>query len=112
MKLIIALPTENKKICAHFGHCEQFAFFTTENGEITNVDWVTPPEHVPGLYPKFVAEKGAKVVIAGGIGNKAQELFKENNIDVYYGVEAKSPEDVVKSYLKGELVAGQNLCDH
>ena len=30
MKLIVALPTENKQICAHFGHCEEFAFVTTE----------------------------------------------------------------------------------
>ncbi|MBI9032047.1 NifB/NifX family molybdenum-iron cluster-binding protein [bacterium] len=112
MKLIVALPTENKQICAHFGHCEEFAFVTTEDGKITNIEWVTPPEHVPGLYPKFVAEKGANIVIAGGMGMQAQELFKQNNVDVYYGVETDSPENIVNTYLKGELVAGKNLCDH
>ncbi len=112
MKKIIALPTENKQLCSHFGHCEEFVFFTTEDGKIVSQEWVTPPEHVPGLYPKFVAEKGATVVIAGGMGMKAQELFTSNNVDVFYGVEPCALETIVNTYLEGKLESGQNLCDH
>lgn len=112
MKKIIAIPSENKVLCAHFGHCQEFAIIEVEDGKIVSESWIDPPEHVPGLYPKFLAEKGVSVVIAGGMGVSAQTLFKNNNIDVYYGVKADAPKTVVEIYLAGDLQAGENLCDH
>lgn len=112
MKLIIAIPTEAKQLCAHFGHCEEFVFFTCEDGKIVDEKWITPPAHVPGLYPKWVAENGATVVLGGGMGTKAQDLFHQANVDVFYGIALSNPKEIAETYLKGELQAGVNLCDH
>lgn len=48
MNKCIAIPLENGVLCAHFGHCEQFAIVTVVNNEITEIKELTPPEHVPG----------------------------------------------------------------
>lgn len=32
----IAIPTVNKELCSHFGHCEAFAIFTVDEGEIVS----------------------------------------------------------------------------
>lgn len=112
MKKLIAVPTANKQLCAHFGHCQEFAVVETENQEIIKVEYLAPPVHEPGTYPRFLAGKGVSTIISGGMGMKAQEIFKQNKIEVFYGVGADTPENLVKSYLSNQLKDGDNLCDH
>ncbi len=107
-----AIPTQNRELTAHFGHCENFAILTTENGEIISEEFIDPPVHQPGVYPKFLADNDVNVIIAGGMGQKAQDLFAQNSIEVYMGVQAGTPADLVKDYLNSNLKTGQNLCDH
>jgi predicted Fe-Mo cluster-binding NifX family protein len=107
-----AIPTVDKILTAHFGHCDQFAIIDTENDGIISVDFVSPPVHQPGVYPRFLAEQGVDVIISGGMGHKAQDLFAQNNIEVCMGVIDGSPRSLVEQYLKKQLQTGQNLCDH
>ncbi len=112
MKKLFAIPTIDKKLCAHFGHCESFAIVETEDDQINKVDYIIPPVHQPGTYPRFLAERGVSTIISGGMGIKAQDLFRQNNIEVYIGIDSESPEFLIEQYLKNQLQSGQNLCDH
>ena len=112
MKKLFAVPTENEKLCAHFGHCEKFAIIETVNKEIVDEKFVNPPVHEPGAYPAYLAQLGVSTIISGGMGQKARQLFSMNNIEVCIGVSAESPKILVEHYLKGELKTGENLCDH
>ena len=112
MKKIFAVPTENKKACAHFGHCETFAIVAVENGEIVQEYYIEPPEHQPGTYPRFLVGLGVQTVIAGGMGVKAQTLFTENNISVVMGAGVEDPSKLVLDYEAGNLESGSNACDH
>lgn len=107
-----AVPTVHKTLTPHFGHCEQFALIETENGDIMSMDFVDPPMHQPGIYPAFLASQGVNVIISGGMGRKAQDLFAQNNIEVCTGVTGGAPEHLVRQYLQNSLRTGQNLCDH
>lgn len=110
----IAIPTNGGKLCQHFGHCEVFTFIEVDDTtkQIINREEITPPEHVPGIIPPWVAEQGAKLVIAGGMGGRAQGLFEEQDIKVIVGAPAEVPEKLVLDYLKNTLVTGENACDH
>jgi predicted Fe-Mo cluster-binding NifX family protein len=112
MKKKIAIPAEKGKLCAHFGHCEKFYIADVENGEITKEEEITPPEHQPGLYPKWLRGLGIECVIAGGMGEKAQKLFQENSIQLYTGVPVKTTKDLTLDYIHGTLKSGVNTCDH
>jgi len=112
MNLKIAIPTLNGELTAHFGHCEKFAVVHVEDNKIINEEWLTPPIHQPGVYPRFLADQGVKVIIAGGMGQQAQNLFAQNNIDVFMGVQNGSPKQLVENYLGNQLKTGENLCDH
>lgn len=112
MKKLFAVPTENGTLCAHFGHCEKFAIVETEDKKIIGENYLTPPSHEPGVYPQFLAEHGVSVIISGGMGQRAQQLFAQNKIEVCVGVNADTPQKLVEQYLKSELHTGQNLCDH
>ncbi len=111
MNRIFAVPTENKKLCAHFGRCESFAIVEVENDKIVKESYLDPPVHQPGTYPSFLAEKGVNTIIAGGMGVMAQNLFKENNIEVFMGIDVQDPAKLVEKYLQNELENGDNLCD-
>ncbi len=110
----IAIPVAEGKLAMHFGHCEQFALIDTdpETKTIVKVAMETPPAHEPGVLPKWLAEKGANVIIGGGMGSRAQSLFAEQKIEVVVGAPADLPENIVKAYLAGTLASGENVCDH
>jgi len=112
MKKLFAVPVIGGKLCAHFGHSEQFAVVETEDQKILGVTYYTPPVHQPGTYPRFLAEKGVSTIISGGMGQKAQDIFAHHNIEVFMGIDSDDPEKLVEKYLADQLVAGDNQCDH
>jgi ATP-binding protein involved in chromosome partitioning len=46
------------------------------------------------------------------MGSRAHSLFQEASIEVLTGVPAESAATLVRQYLEGELVTGENACDH
>lgn len=112
MKKTIAVPVTGGLLSAHFGHCEQFYFATIDGQRVVNERFVTPPAHEPGLYPKWVREQGADLVIAGGMGQRACDLFAQNGVQTLVGANAGAPREVVEWFLKGALQTHENPCNH
>jgi len=110
----IAIPTANGQLCMHFGHCEQFALVEVdESGKtILRTDYLVPPPHEPGVLPRWLQEQGVGVVIAGGMGQRAVNLFAQSGIRVIVGASLDTAENIVSAYLNGTLEAGQNICEH
>lgn len=110
----IAVPTANGLLCMHFGHCEKFIIVDVDKktNTIVNKEDVIPPPHEPGVLPKWLSEKGVNVIIAGGMGLRAQQLFQQYGIEVVVGAPAEHPQKVILDWLKGELLTGGNICDH
>jgi len=109
-----AVPVSGGVVSAHFGHCEQFALIDVDeaNKQILGKELVDSPGHEPGLLPQWLEGKGVSLVIAGGMGSRAQSLFQQNRIGVITGIMESDPEKVVLSYLNGVLATGGNVCDH
>ncbi|HEU20444.1 MAG TPA: chromosome partitioning protein ParA [Deltaproteobacteria bacterium] len=112
--LRIAVPVAQGRLSAHFGHCEEFALFDvdTEAKEILAETRLAAPPHEPGLLPVWLAERQTDVILAGGMGQRAQGLFTDKGIKVCIGASADEPQKVVTAYLNGELILGDNICDH
>jgi len=110
----IAIPVTEGKLSMHFGHCERFALIDVEPAEkkILKREDIDAPPHQPGLLPPWLAERGANMIIAGGMGQRAQDLFAAQGIQVVVGAPAETPERLVGDYLAGILVVGENVCDH
>jgi len=109
-----AVPVSGGVLSQHFGHCEQFALIDVneERREIVNKELVSSPGHEPGLLPGWLAEQGVSVVIAGGMGSRAQDLFNQNRIKVVTNVLESDPEQAVLGHLAGTLKTGDDVCDH
>jgi len=111
----IAIPTANGKLCMHFGHCETFTVIDIDPNQNTIIGTarLEAPPHEPGLLPRWLAERGVDVIIAGGMGQRAQALFAEQNIKVTTGASVElTPTEVAQAYLSGALQTGANTCDH
>jgi len=54
----IAIPTAQGRLCAHFGHCEQFTIVTVGNGAIKGSKALVPPAHEPGALPRWLHQQG------------------------------------------------------
>jgi len=109
-----AIPVADGRLAMHFGHCERFSLIDVdpERKSILKEEEIEAPEHQPGLLPKWLAERGVNVVIAGGMGMRAQQLFNGNGIKVVVGASADAPNEIVAAYLDGTLKTGDNVCDH
>lgn len=112
--LRIAIPTADGRLCMHFGHCNHFALLGCDAAKkrILDSGSVEPPPHEPGLLPRWLHEQGVDLVIAGGMGGRAQTLFAERGIQVIVGAPTETPKDLAQAYLDGDLQSGANACDH
>jgi predicted Fe-Mo cluster-binding NifX family protein len=110
----IAVPIADGKLALHFGHCEKFALIEAdpESGRVLERCDLEAPPHEPGLLPRWLTERGADVIIAGGMGQRAQGLFAEQGIQVIVGAPVEAPEKLAEEFLAGKLRSGDNVCDH
>lgn len=106
----IAVAAEGNSVSGHFGHCQGFYLYDTEGEKISNKSFIENPGHKPGFLPVFLGEKGVNIIIAGGMGKKAQELFSARDIDIVTGAQGEC-DNVIKSYLKGELESTGSICN-
>jgi Mrp family chromosome partitioning ATPase/predicted Fe-Mo cluster-binding NifX family protein len=110
----IAVPVTDGVLSSHFGHCERFVLFDVgaDGKTIGHRQELTPPPHEPGTFPRWLHEQGATVIIAGGMGSRAQSLFAQNGIQVVVGASGGEPDLIVREFLAGRLATGANVCDH
>jgi len=105
----IAVAAEGKKVTEHFGHCVNFMLFDVENNQITKEESVDNPGHKPGFLPNFLADQGVKVIISGGMGQGAVDIFNERDVEVVTGASGDARK-AAERYLKGELKSTGSVC--
>jgi len=110
----IAIPLAEGKLTMHFGHCASFALVEVDDQtkKILGREDIPAPPHEPGLLPPWLAERGAKMIIAGGMGQRAQQLFAQQGIQVVVGAPPEAPEKLIADFFAGALQTGANACDH
>jgi predicted Fe-Mo cluster-binding NifX family protein len=113
-RTLVAVPVVGGKLCEHFGHCQQFVLFDVDPpNRLIRESWrVDPPPHEPGLLPRWLQSLNVTLVIAGGMGRRAQDILGAQGIEVVVGAPPDRPEAVVQSYLEGKLTVAANPCDH
>ncbi len=105
----IAVACMGKLVAEHFGHCQNFMIFETEKGMIKTSKSIPNPGHKPGFLPNFLGDMGVTVIISGGMGGGAVEIFNERQIEVIVGVRGDA-QAAVECYLKGELKSTGSIC--
>lgn len=110
----IAIPLQGERISGHFGHPECFTLVSVDpvSRKVLGEQRVIPPPHEPGRLPVWLAERGATVVLASGIGPRAVNLLEDRGIEVRTGVPDLTAAEAVRLWLEGNLKSADNTCDH
>lgn len=109
---VIAFPTSDRTtVDGHFGHTKEFALYTIEGTEVKDVKFITPPPHEPGVLPRFLGEQGIDVIITGGMGRMAVNLFNQQDIDVILGANGTINQNL-SEYIGGSLESTGSSCNH
>lgn len=110
----IAIPLAGGNLSMHFGHCDSFVLMDVDvdGKQILSKQELPSPPHQPGLLPQWLSDLGANVIIAGGMGQRAQSLFTQQGIQVLVGASCDTPENLATAFLAGTLQTGENVCDH
>jgi predicted Fe-Mo cluster-binding NifX family protein len=108
----IAVPITDGRFCEHFGGAETFALYTIDQrtNSIGERLMMSPPEHGRGVFPVWLRQLGAQVVLAGGMGPRALGIFARHGIEVVLGVQGEDPDVMVERYLAGTLDATGEPC--
>jgi predicted Fe-Mo cluster-binding NifX family protein len=113
MRKKIAIPVDASGVLdAHFGHCKFFILIKTHDERVVSEEIVVPPPHEPGLLPRWLAERDVTDIIAGGMGQKAIQLFNQNGISALVGAPQIPARQLAEEFLDGTLSLSGNYCDH
>ena len=96
----------------HFGHTPYFLLVDIIDGKTDSTRVIANPyavQHQPGEVPAFVKAEGAEVIISGGMGERAMQIFTSQGISVATGAKGTA-KDAVAAYLAGDL-HGWDACD-
>ena len=107
----IAVASEKDIVTGHFGHCENFNIYDIEDKKIVKTESIPNPGHKPGFLPNFLNDMGVKVIISGGMGGGAVQIFNEKGIEVVVGAKGDA-KAAAEGYLRGELKTTGDVCNH
>jgi len=107
----LAISTEGNRVSAHFGRCPSYTIVEIKDGKVEKKEQIENPGHSPGFLPNYLSDKGVDCVIAGGMGSRAQNLFRQKNIEPIIGVQG-SIDEVIDKFINQELEKGEDLCGH
>ena len=107
----IAVTYDNGEVFQHFGRTESFKIYDVEDNKIISSEVISSNGTGHGALAGLLAEQGVNVLICGGIGGGAQTALTEAGIELCAGAQG-NVDEVVETYLKGELESSGVNCDH
>lgn len=109
----IAIPTTNKEIADHFGHCEYYTVIDIVDGIVKNTEQLKSPQGCgcKSGIADTLREIGVQLMLSGNIGDGAFNKISQQNIAVIRGCSGKI-DDAVNLFLANQLCDSNKTCDH
>lgn len=107
----VAIATDRGRVAPHFGRCPQYTIADISQGKVSGREVIDNPGHQPGFLPGYLAQKGVDLVVAGGMGQRARDLFQQQGIATVVGMEG-AVESALDRCAAGDLHDEGTYCDH
>jgi len=107
----VAVACDGTEVSPHFGRCQRYLIADLQGADITLVEWLESPGHEPGVLPELMRQKGVELVVVGGAGPRAQQLFAAAGIEFVAGASGEALH-VLQELAQGILVPGESSCSH
>ena len=103
--LILGIPLSQGQASRLLGACDKLAIVEVD-AQAKRVLYESvhkAPPHEPGQLPSRLHQLGVDVLLAGEMGHLARRLLEQAGIGVVMNVPSKTPRQLVRAYLGGEL---------
>lgn len=113
----ITIPTNgttlDDKIFFHFGRCENYLIYDTEQKNFEIIKNTSEHMGGSGLPPEIIRKAGTDIMIVSDLGQRALELFSQFGIEVYCQAEGQI-KDVLKAFTEKKLTKANPdiICQH
>ena len=101
----IAVCSFGKRVCPRFDLAHEMLIFEGERTHKEHIETVDVSHSSPERILNMLMEKEVKAIICGGIQGRFQQMFRQNDIEVIWGVVGEV-HDVMRAYAKGALHSG------
>lgn len=108
----IAIPTREGRVDDHFGHCDSYTVYTTdESNNIVNRETLPSPQGCgcKSNIASVMQQMGITVMLAGNMGPGALNKLGQHGIRVYRGCSGET-EELVKAFLAGNVSDSGEAC--
>ncbi|MFH2074500.1 MAG: NifB/NifX family molybdenum-iron cluster-binding protein [Pseudomonadota bacterium] len=109
----IAVPSRQRQVDEHFGHCEYFTVFTVDGrNEITSEETVSSPAGCgcKSNIAQTLSQMGVKMMLAGNMGEGAVNVLDGYGIKVTRGCSG-DVKRVAENWLAGTLEDSGIACE-
>lgn len=120
MPMLVAIPSKNPggleaEMSDHFGHCDVFTLVGVEGNQVQSVQVIPNQGHEQGscLAPvQYLAQQGARVLIAGGMGQRPLAGFADAGIMVLHRGPTQTVGEAIEAMTQGHLpyFGNDNTC--
>ena len=100
-------------VTEHFGQGYNISIFKPDNNKIVKSETIPNPGHKIGYLPNFLNEMGVNVIISGGTGGGAIDIFNEKGIEVVIGLVAQQRQplrSICKEISSPRVPYAMNIC--
>jgi predicted Fe-Mo cluster-binding NifX family protein len=93
------------RLCQQLEQCRRFAFFDVdlEAKAILGYSDFDASAQEPSMLARWLVERDAELVIAGGVPSRVEQLLSDQGISVVAGAPTDTPTTLVRDYLAGTL---------
>ncbi len=110
----IAIPTRNKQVDDHFGHCEYYTIVSVSSeNKIDKIEDYQAPQGCgcKSNIASILSEMGVKTMLAGNMGQGAVNKITHAGIQVVRGCSGDVVE-LTENYLRTPIIDSGLTCDH
>lgn len=109
MKHRIAIPIEKGSLGCQFGLCKNFMIYTiNDNGSINSESCFNSNDDIVKQL-EWLKAHNVTDIIAYKINRELIELIIKNKMNIFIGAPLQSPEELLRSYLDGNLESDINV---
>jgi predicted DNA-binding protein (UPF0251 family)/predicted Fe-Mo cluster-binding NifX family protein len=101
---MIAVPTRDRQVDSHFGHCDHYTIYGVEGGAIVSETTMAAGQGCgcKSGIGAILAREGVSLLIAGNMGQGALNALRASGIEVLRGASGPA-RAAVEAYLAGKL---------
>jgi len=112
----VSIPTKDENglegvVEPHFGKAPTYTIIDTENNQVTVIPNTSEHMGGTGLPPEYLHENGVDIMLCGGLGFKAVNMFESYGIKVFVGA-GGTVRDTFEAWKAGKLqnATAENSC--